>query len=327
MFGSRVTINKENINPSVAQLDHHCYQKFTGPKEALKRRPLRNEVALDRNALSRQENGSAPLISAENPQHVAPYQSHIREYLQQKECYYQINPTYMDEQIDLNSRMRAILIDWLIDVNLKFKLLPGTLFSTVNLIDRFLCKENQIDRSQIQLVGIASLMIVAKFEEIYPPLLVDYVGVCDNTYTKEQILEMESRILIQINFNLTQTTTFAFLHHMQLYVNLDEKALVFARYIIENALFDLSLLKHSNLVIAAGAVFLAHKIFKKNDWKRDFGSRVGVSEKVARACAKDLFQTMQEQDKSTLLALKRKFMTAEFFEVAKYRIEKIPNAG
>jgi G2/mitotic-specific cyclin-B, other len=34
--------------------------------------------------------------------------------------------------------MRAILIDWIIEVHLKFKLLPETLFITVSLIDRYL---------------------------------------------------------------------------------------------------------------------------------------------------------------------------------------------
>ena len=37
--------------------------------------------------------------------------------------------------------MRAILVDWLIEVHYKFKLLPETLFLTVNLIDRFLERE------------------------------------------------------------------------------------------------------------------------------------------------------------------------------------------
>ena len=41
-------------------------------------------------------------------------------------------------QTDINEKMRAILIDWLIDVHLKFKLVPETLFMTVNLIDRYL---------------------------------------------------------------------------------------------------------------------------------------------------------------------------------------------
>ena len=44
----------------------------------------------------------------------------------------------MKNQTDINEKMRAILIDWLIEVHLKFKLLPETLFLTVNLIDRYL---------------------------------------------------------------------------------------------------------------------------------------------------------------------------------------------
>jgi G2/mitotic-specific cyclin-B, other len=46
----------------------------------------------------------------------------------------------MSKQADINEKMRAILIDWLIEVHLKFKLLPETLFLTINIIDRFLEK-------------------------------------------------------------------------------------------------------------------------------------------------------------------------------------------
>lgn len=41
----------------------------------------------------------------------------------------------------IHPKMRAILIDWLVDVHLKFKLLPESLYLTVNLIDRYLSKE------------------------------------------------------------------------------------------------------------------------------------------------------------------------------------------
>ena len=41
-------------------------------------------------------------------------------------------------QVEVNEKMRAILIDWLVDVHLKFKLLDETLYMTVNLIDRYL---------------------------------------------------------------------------------------------------------------------------------------------------------------------------------------------
>lgn len=42
----------------------------------------------------------------------------------------------MKNQKDINEKMRGILVDWLVEVHLKFKLLPETLFHTVNIIDR-----------------------------------------------------------------------------------------------------------------------------------------------------------------------------------------------
>lgn len=49
--------------------------------------------------------------------------------------------TYMTKQEDINEKMRSILIDWLVEVHLKFKLVPESLYLTVNLIDRYLDKE------------------------------------------------------------------------------------------------------------------------------------------------------------------------------------------
>jgi hypothetical protein len=86
--------------------------------------------------------------------------------------------------------MRAILIDWLIEVHLKFKLLPETLFLTVNLIDRFLEKA-VIQRTKLQLVGVTSMLIASKYEEIYAPEVRDFVYITDKAYSKEEILKME----------------------------------------------------------------------------------------------------------------------------------------
>lgn len=70
--------------------------------------------------------------------------------------------------------MRAILIDWIIDITVKFNSRPKTLYLTVDVIDRFIEKE-VIKRSEFQLIGIAALMIASKIEEIYPPFLKDYI--------------------------------------------------------------------------------------------------------------------------------------------------------
>lgn len=73
--------------------------------------------------------------------------------------------SYMNRQVDINSKMRAILIDWITEVHLRFKLLPETLFLTVSIIDRFL-EKRQIMRTQLQLVAVAALLIASKYEEI-----------------------------------------------------------------------------------------------------------------------------------------------------------------
>jgi hypothetical protein len=86
--------------------------------------------------------------------------------------------------------MRAILIDWLIEVHLKFKLLPETLFLTINLIDRYLEKQ-VIPRTKLQLVGVTSMLISSKYEEIYAPEVRDFVYITDKAYSKEEILAME----------------------------------------------------------------------------------------------------------------------------------------
>ncbi len=80
--------------------------------------------------------------------------------------------------------MRKVLLDWLVEVHANFKLLPETLFITVNLIDRYsaLC---QIERKNYQLLGVTCMLIAAKYEEIYPPYIKDFVYITDQAYTKE----------------------------------------------------------------------------------------------------------------------------------------------
>ena len=102
--------------------------------------------------------------------------------------------SYMSRQVDVNEKMRGILVDWIIEVHLKFKLLPETLFLTVSLIDRYL-EFTQIMRTKLQLVAVSAMLIASKYEEIYAPEVRDFVFITDNAYTREEILQMEMSIL------------------------------------------------------------------------------------------------------------------------------------
>ena len=83
--------------------------------------------------------------------------------------------------------MRTVLVDWLIEVHLKFKLLPETLYLTVNLIDRDLALES-VSRKRLQLVGVTAMLIASKYEEIYPPEIKDFVFVTDQAYNRDDVL-------------------------------------------------------------------------------------------------------------------------------------------
>ena len=66
---------------------------------------------------------------------------------------------------------------------MKFKLWPETLYITINLIDRFLSL-TKVEKQDVQLVGVAALMIATKYEEIYPPTVKDFIFVTKNAYSR-----------------------------------------------------------------------------------------------------------------------------------------------
>lgn len=101
---------------------------------------------------------------------------------------YRPDKDYMlTKQDDITEKMRAILIDWLIDVHTKFKLEANTLYMTINIIDRFLSQE-KIARKHLQLTGVAAMLIACKFEEIYAPEVRDFVYISDEVKLSSAIL-------------------------------------------------------------------------------------------------------------------------------------------
>lgn len=80
-------------------------------------------------------------------------------------------------QRDLNSAMRGILVDWMVEVAEEYKLQPETLFLAVQYVDRYLSQPRSRDlaRSKLQLVGVTAMLLAAKYEEIYAPHVDDFV--------------------------------------------------------------------------------------------------------------------------------------------------------
>ena len=63
-------------------------------------------------------------------------------------------------QTDITANMRGILVDWLVEVAEEYKLVADTLYLTVSYVDRYL-SSNAITRQQLQLLGVASMLIAS----------------------------------------------------------------------------------------------------------------------------------------------------------------------
>jgi len=205
-----------------------------------------------------------------DPQTCAEYASEIFQWLRATESIpgnnNTVSPTYMSRQEDINEKMRAILIDWLVEVHLKFKLVPESLYLTVNLIDRYLEKE-QVNRQKLQLAGVTAMLIACKYEEIYPPIVRDFVYITDNAYTKEEILAMERHMLQTLDFNIQTTSSFRFLERFCKIAKVDSLIFNLSRYLIELSLLYSKMLRFSNSNLAASALYLSLKMTRhSNPW-------------------------------------------------------------
>lgn len=163
---------------------------------------------------------------------------------------------YMHTQIDINCKMRAILIDWIVEVHLKFKLADPTLYLTCHIIDRF-CMQENVHRSKLQLVGVTALLIACKYEEIYPTEVRDCVYITDHAYTREEVLEMEQMILRRLKFEISVPTPWTFLVRFLKVAKATDRQHHRAQYYLERCLQEHDGLSYRPSMLAATAVFLA----------------------------------------------------------------------
>ena len=187
------------------------------------------------------------------------YLPEIYELYKSSEFNFMVNPNYMSIiQTNINEKMRAILIDWLIDVHLKFNLLSETLFLTINIIDRYLEKKT-INRNYLQLVGVTSLLIACKYEEIYPPETKALVYITDNAYEQKELIDMEVDILKTLNFDVTIVSIVKYIEYIKIKMNYNNFQLNQIMYFAELSIINYNMLKYSPFIIAISCSLIIDK--------------------------------------------------------------------
>ncbi|EIE25341.1 A/B/D/E cyclin [Coccomyxa subellipsoidea C-169] len=246
------------------------------------------------------------------------YVADIFSYYKRVEPQFRVSPTYMSRQTDINDNMRAILIDWLVEVHYKFRLMPETLFLTTNIIDRFLeCK--RVSRRNLQLVGVTAMLVASKYEEIWAPEVKDFVYISDEAYSREQILEMEKIMLNTLRFNLTVPTPFNFLSRFLKAAGASKDTLVvaYSTYLIELAMLDYSMLKYSYSMLAAASVFTANTALARSpEFPHSLKRHAGFTEEGVLPCAIALGELFRSAPSATLRTIYKKYSHQQYARVS-----------
>ena len=175
-------------------------------------------------------------LELRDPQFCAELATEVYKNMRLIESKLKVDANYLTKvqnPSEVKDTSRAFLIEWIIDVHRKFRLLPETLYVTVFILDRFLSLQS-IKKSQLHILGVTSLLISTKYEEIYPPDLKDLLTVSENKFTKAEVLKMEQQILITLQFDLTSPSSYRFLERfrkLSTIVGNEERVFYFAQYI------------------------------------------------------------------------------------------------
>lgn len=70
--------------------------------------------------------------------------------------------------------MMHILKDWMIEVSHSFFFKRETYYIAINYLERYLSLKHNVGKELLQLIGVTSLLLAHKFEEIYPKRLMEF---------------------------------------------------------------------------------------------------------------------------------------------------------
>nr|ADE77085.1 unknown [Picea sitchensis] len=233
-------------------------------------------------------------------------------------------PDYMPRQRDINGKMRAILINWLIEVHYRFGLMPETLYLTINLLDRYLSIQ-RVSRNNFQLVGTTAMLLASKYEEIWAPKVDEFLDILENNYERKHVLVMEKEMLNKLKFHLTVPTPYVFLVRFLKAAGSDEEMANLVFFLTELSLMQYVMIKFPPSMLAAAAVYTARCTLQKMPvWSHVLKAHSGYSETDLKECVKLMVAFHQSSEESKLNTVIKKYSTPEYNSVAFIKPAKLP---
>lgn len=162
------------------------------------------------------------------------------------------------------------------------------------------------------------MIIAAKTEEIYPPNLDNFVFVCDNAYSRANIVDMEAQMLLASDFKLVAVSSIQLLQLFADQLRLTDEELCLAKYFLEYSLSRYCLASKKNSHLAAGAIILALSFFQHSAAEIDnFINRNGLTLSEVSQCGWLMWESAMESKRTQqFTSIERKYSNPSYYRVS-----------
>ncbi|KAJ7931453.1 cyclin [Mycena leptocephala] len=249
---------------------------------------------------------------------VSEYAEDIFEYMNDLEEKMMPGADYMTHQNEITWAMRQTLVDWLLQVHLRYHMLPETLWIAVNIVDRFLTHRT-VSLIKLQLVGVTAMFIAAKYEEILAPSVEEFVYMTENGYNKEEILKGERIMLQTLEFRVSHyCSPYSWMRKISKADDYDIQTRTLSKFLTEVTLLDYRFLRVKPSLVAAVGMYCARKMLD-GTWNEAFVFYSGYTEEQLVQGHDMLVEKLTERNFSRQYVYKKyshkKFLKASWFAV------------
>ena len=256
--------NKKKIFNDLYESIDKKEKKIIETKESIYITPSNKSNNLEKNLNNNNKDKNS------NSKQIEEYITDIIESLLEEEDYFlnkkkYINPYYLqNEAIELTPEMRTVAVEWLILIHFKiFKFSENTLFLAIQIFDRYLSKVD-LTADQSELLLYTSFMLASKYNEIEYVNMKEVLKLSQDKFNQEQIVNMETQILIKLDFEISGPTIYEFFVLFASFLNLSKKKINQGLYILNVILLDFHMLKYPNFMLAYAVMKLITKKFDEN---------------------------------------------------------------
>lgn len=231
-------------------------------------------------------------------------------------------------QTELNSTMRYILVDWLVEVAVMKDFPSQIVHIAVSCVDQYLM-QRKVQRSELQLLGITCMLIAARFQGTDIVTIREAAWLTDGTYKYEEVVRMMGEVMSSIKGQVRVLTIPDFLQLFCSLAAVSQKTECIAGYVADLSILHTECGRFSPAVTAASSVLLANAIQQiATPWPLHMHEMTGLSLVDLLDCTLHLHQQCLVDDCPTdhrnvkLKAIKQRYSDERFLKVSEI---KVPN--